>query len=191
MDTENIDSNGFRENVGIVLFNSENKLFLASRIGKKGWQFPQGGIHISESPEKAMYRELYEEIGLEESDVTIIDKTKEWLKYRLPDQYIRKDSKIYCIGQKQIWFLLRLNCDESKISLQKSDNPEFEYYQWVPYWKPVSKVIFFKRQVYNAVLAEFGRSIFKDKIPDRPKWWPGHWKKDCERDPQITNTNIN
>ena len=191
MDTENIDSNGFRENVGIVLFNSENKLFLASRIGKKGWQFPQGGIHISESPEKAMYRELYEEIGLEESDVVIVDKTKEWLKYRLPDQYIRKDSKIYCIGQKQIWFLLKLSCDEAKISLQKSDNPEFEYYQWVPYWKPVSKVIFFKRQVYNAVLAEFGRSIFKEKIPDRPKWWPGHWKKDCERDPQKLTININ
>ena len=184
MDTENIDSNGFRENVGIILFNSENKLLLASRIGKKGWQFPQGGIHISESPEKAMYRELYEEIGLEESDVMIIDKTKEWLKYRLPDQYIRKDSKIYCIGQKQIWFLLRLNCDETKISLQKSHNPEFEYYQWVPYWKPVSKVIFFKRQVYYAVLAEFGRSIFKNKIPNRPKWWPAHWKKDCEREPQ-------
>ena len=191
MDTENIDSNGFRENVGIILFNSENKLLLASRIGKKGWQFPQGGIHISENPERAMYRELYEEIGLEESDVIMIDKTKEWLKYRLPDQYIRKDSKIYCIGQKQIWFLLRLNCDEAKISLQKSDNPEFEYYQWVPYWKPVSKVIFFKRQVYNAVLAEFGRSIFKDKIPDRPKWWPGHWKKDCERNPQKTNINTN
>ena len=77
MDTENIDSNGFRENVGIVLFNSENKLLLASRIGKKGWQFPQGGIHIAESPEKAMYRELYEEIGLEESVGVIIDKTKE------------------------------------------------------------------------------------------------------------------
>ena len=79
MDTENIDSNGFRENVGIILFNSENKLLLASRIGKKGWQFPQGGIHISENPEKAMYRELYEEIGLEQNDVTIIDKTNEWL----------------------------------------------------------------------------------------------------------------
>jgi len=191
MDTENIDSNGFRENVGIILFNSENKLLLASRIGKKGWQFPQGGIHISENPEKAMYRELYEEIGLEQNDVTIIDKTKEWLKYQLPDQYIRKDSKIHCIGQKQIWFLLRLNCDEAKISLQKTDNPEFEYWQWVPYWKPVSKVIFFKRQVYNAVLDEFSRSIFNDKIPDRPKWWPLHWKKDCEREPQKTNIDIN
>ena len=131
MDTENIDSNGFRENVGIILFNSENKLLLASRIGKKGWQFPQVGIHISENPEKAMYRELYEEIGLEQNDVTIIDKTKEWLKYQLPDQYIRKDSKIHCIGQKQIWFLLRLNCDEAKISLQRTDNPEFEYWQWM------------------------------------------------------------
>jgi len=55
----------------------------------------------------------------------------------------------------------------------------------------VSKVIFFKRQIYNAVLAEFGTSIFKDKIPDRPKWWPEHWKKDCERDPQKTNNHIN
>ena len=39
MDTENIDSNGFRENVGIILFNSENKLLLASRIGKRAGNF--------------------------------------------------------------------------------------------------------------------------------------------------------
>ena len=182
MVNENIDSNGFRENVGIVLFNSENKLLLASRIRNKGWQFPQGGIYTHENPEKAMYRELYEEIGLEKDDVRIVSRTKDWLKYRLPDQFIRKDAKKHCVGQKQIWFLLELNCNESKISLHKSDNPEFEYWHWVSYWKPVSKVIYFKRQVYNAALLEFRKSIFRDIIPERPKWWPNHWKKDCERD---------
>ena len=75
MDTENIDSNGFRENVGIVLFNSENKLLLASRIGKKGWQFPQGGIDFGESPHKAARRELYEEVGIKKKDVKLISST--------------------------------------------------------------------------------------------------------------------
>ena len=57
MDTENIDSNGFR-NVIIILFAQKISFYLQAELEKKGWQFPQGGIHISESPEKAMYREL-------------------------------------------------------------------------------------------------------------------------------------
>ena len=45
MSNENIDSNGFRKNVGIVLYNSDGNVLLASRAGKKGWQFPQGGMY--------------------------------------------------------------------------------------------------------------------------------------------------
>ncbi len=65
MSNENIDSNGFRKNVGIVLYNSDGNVLLASRVGKKGWQFPQGGINLNESEDDALYRELYEEIGLQ------------------------------------------------------------------------------------------------------------------------------
>ena len=72
MNTDNIDSEGYRANVGIIISNNEGKLFLAGRIGSNSWQFPQGGILESESPTQAMYRELYEEIGLEKKDVKIL-----------------------------------------------------------------------------------------------------------------------
>ena len=45
MAKDNIDSKGFRENVGIIIGNSKCQLLLAGRVGNRGWQFPQGGIH--------------------------------------------------------------------------------------------------------------------------------------------------
>ena len=69
---DNIDSKGFRENVGIIISNSKGQLLLASRLGSRGWQFPQGGIHDGETTDEAMYRELYEEVGLHQTDVEIL-----------------------------------------------------------------------------------------------------------------------
>ncbi|SVB00966.1 uncharacterized protein METZ01_LOCUS153820, partial [marine metagenome] len=40
-----IDEHGFRANVGIILINNCDQVLLGGRIGTKGWQFPQGGIH--------------------------------------------------------------------------------------------------------------------------------------------------
>ncbi|GAL32783.1 adenosine (5')-pentaphospho-(5'')-adenosine pyrophosphohydrolase [Vibrio maritimus] len=82
-------------------------------------QFPQGGIDEGESPEEAMYRELYEEVGLTKNDVKVVAVSRHWLRYKLPKRLVRWDSKPVCIGQKQKWFLLRLDCDESKINMQR------------------------------------------------------------------------
>ena len=108
--TQVIDTDGFRLNVGIILSNKEGKLFWARRIGQNAWQFPQGGIKQYETPEEALYRELMEEVGLCEYHVNVIGCTKEWLRYRLPKRLIRQDIAPICIGQKQLWYLLRLNC---------------------------------------------------------------------------------
>ncbi|NDE56543.1 MAG: NUDIX domain-containing protein, partial [Gammaproteobacteria bacterium] len=67
-----IDRDGYRLNVGIVLCNDERRLFWARRVGMRSWQFPQGGIKRNEEPEEAMYRELYEEVGLQSEDVELI-----------------------------------------------------------------------------------------------------------------------
>ena len=111
MSNDWIDAEGFRANVGIILVNAEKKLMLGGRVGAKGWQFPQGGIDEGEAPEEAMYRELREEVGLEPGDVDVLGVTSDWLRYRLPDRYIRKNSRPLCIGQKQRWFIMRLTCD--------------------------------------------------------------------------------
>ena len=88
-----IDRNGYRSNVGIILLNSKNEVFWGRRIKQDSWQFPQGGIKAGESPEQAMHRELTEEVGLHPHHVKIIGRTRDWLRYEVPDHFIRRDAR--------------------------------------------------------------------------------------------------
>ena len=149
-----IDSEGFRANVGIILTNDQGQVFWARRIGMDAWQFPQGGIKKKESPKMAMYRELKEEIGLEPEHVELINSTDDWLRYWLPKRYIRQNKGPLCIGQKQIWYLLKLTVDETYLDLSYTSEPEFDSWKWVDFWRPVEEVISFKRQVYQQALKQ-------------------------------------
>lgn len=152
-----VDREGFRPNVGIVIANGQGQLLWAKRIGQDAWQFPQGGVDQGESPEQALYRELYEEVGLTKDDVELVGGTRGWLRYRLPKKYIRTHSKPLCIGQKQKWYLLKLVGDESKIRFDRGHKAEFDGWQWVNYWYPVDKVVDFKRDVYRRALRELAQ----------------------------------
>ena len=149
-----IDSEGFRANVGIILTNDQGQVFWARRIGMDAWQFPQGGIKKDEAPKKAMDRELKEEIGLEPEHVELINSTDDWLRYWLPKRYIRQNREPLCIGQKQIWYLLKLTVDETYLDLSYTSEPEFDSWKWVDFWRPVEEVISFKRQVYQQALKQ-------------------------------------
>ena len=185
MVNERIDAEGFRENVGIILSNHEGKLLLAGRIGSKGWQFPQGGMQPGETPEQAMLRELHEEVGLTAADVEILGATSDWLRYRLPEKYVRRGSSPLCIGQKQRWFILRFLGPEERLRLDRSASPEFDRWRWVEFWRPVNEVIYFKRRVYARALYELGPHLYPEGLPPRPRWWPRRWHavfdKDIER----------
>jgi putative (di)nucleoside polyphosphate hydrolase len=175
MSSDRIDSDGFRENVGIILANDGGKLLLAGRIGNRGWQFPQGGVLHGESPEQAMFRELNEEVGLCAADVEILGTTRDWLRYRLPEKFIRRGSRPLCIGQKQRWFILRLLGEEDRLRLDQSESPEFDRWRWVEFWKPVNEVIYFKRRVYVRALHELGHHLYPEGLPPQPRWWPKRW----------------
>lgn len=155
-----IDSDGFRANVGIVLSNKDGKLFWARRTGMNAWQFPQGGIRPDEDVEDAMYRELREEIGLLPEHVEIIASTNDWLRYWLPERFIRQNIEPLCIGQKQIWYLLKLVADEAQVDLGLSKKPEFDNWRWIDYWAPVRQVVDFKRNVYEQALKELAPFLF-------------------------------
>lgn len=159
-----IDQDGFRHGVGIILVNAKRQVFLAKRIGKEAWQFPQGGIKNEESPEEAMYRELKEEIGLQADDVQILASTRRWLRYRLPKRLVRHYSKPICIGQKQKWFLLQLKGQDSRINLAITDSPEFDSWAWVSYWYPLTQVVSFKRRVYSLAMKEFARVVLSKRF---------------------------
>lgn len=158
-----IDSEGYRLNVGIILANDMGQVFWARRAGQNAWQFPQGGIRRDETPDRAMFRELAEETGLQPDQVEVIGRTSDWLYYRLPARYVRRRSHPVCIGQKQCWFMLRLGVSDDCVDLERTNHPEFDDWRWVDYWRPPEEVIFFKRRVYRRALRELEPLLFPVK----------------------------
>ncbi|MEM7430975.1 MAG: RNA pyrophosphohydrolase [Pseudomonadota bacterium] len=182
MSNDWIDEEGFRANVGIILVDDAGKLLLGGRVSNKGWQFPQGGMLEGEDPTAAMYRELREEIGLEPEDVELLGQTSDWIRYRLPDKFVRKNSLPLCVGQKQRWFMLRLKCAGEKVRFDCCDEPEFDRIRWVEFWRPVNEVIYFKRRVYARALHELGSTVYPQGLPPRPRWWPKRWRAVFDKD---------
>ena len=167
-------NDGYRPNVGIIICNQRGQLFWGRRVNQDGWQFPQGGVSRNESLVQAMYRELFEETGLQQSHVRIVAHTKDWVRYDVPHKFIHRKSRgllrnhrshkknnmkktrVHFKGQKQVWFLLELLEDESVVNLAAGlEKPEFDQWRWVDAPLAIADIVDFKRQVYQHVLSEF------------------------------------
>ena len=164
-----LDREGYRPNVGIILVNHRNEVFWGKRIREHAWQFPQGGIKYGESPAQAMFRELHEEVGLRPEHVRILGRTRDWLRYDVPDAFIRRESRGHYKGQKQIWFLLRMTGLDTDVQLRATHHPEFDAWRWSNYWVSLDSVIEFKRGVYTQALNELSPIIFKRPEPRFPR----------------------
>ena len=162
-----LDREGFRPNVGIILLNHKNQVFWGKRIRTHSWQFPQGGIDRGESPEQAMFRELHEEVGLKPDHVRVVARTRDWLRYEVPDRYIRRDARGHYKGQKQIWYLLQLLGHDWDLNLRATDHPEFDAWRWNDYWVPLEVVVEFKRGVYEMALTELARYLPRQEQRNR------------------------
>ncbi len=165
-----LDRDGFRPNVGIILLNQRSQVFWGKRIRTHSWQFPQGGIDRGENPEQAMFRELHEEVGLFPQHVHVLARTRDWLRYEVPDRFIRRDARGHYKGQKQIWFLLQLVGHDWDLNLRATDHPEFDAWRWNDYWVPLDVVVEFKRGVYEMALTELSRFVprFDNRFEPRP-----------------------
>ena len=119
-----------RKGVGIVLINSENKVFVAKRIDnpKNFWQMPQGGVDNNEDFLSAALRELKEETSIDK--VKLIQELEGMTTYELPDNLLGLIWKGKYRGQKQKWFLMRFIGNENEINL-KTKNPEFLEWRWI------------------------------------------------------------
>ena len=170
-----LDRDGFRPNVGIILLNQKNQVFWGKRIRTHSWQFPQGGIDRGENPEQAMFRELHEEVGLKPDHVQIVARTRDWLRYEVPDRFIKREARGHYRGQKQIWFLLQLVGNDWDLNLRATDHPEFDAWRWNDYWVPLELVVEFKRGVYKMALNELSRYL---PVGDY------RWQRDFSRDEQ-------
>jgi putative (di)nucleoside polyphosphate hydrolase len=91
--------------------------------------------------------------------VNVVARTRDWLRYEVPDRFIRRDARGHYKGQKQIWYLLRLVAQDWNLNLRATSHPEFDAWRWNDYWVPLDVVVEFKRGVYEMALTELARYL--------------------------------
>ncbi len=150
----------YRPNVGAVLFNRDGLIFVARRAdfpnaegAPGGWQLPQGGIDADEDPAVAIFRELKEEIGT--ARARIIGEHPEWLTYDLPPELVGKALGGKYRGQRQRWFALRFEGEDTDIRLDLDPHPEFDAWRWAPLADLPSMAVPFKRPIYDVLARDF------------------------------------
>ena len=143
----------YRNGVGIVLLNRNNKVFVAKRIdnAKNFWQMPQGGKDKGEKNIDAALRELFEETSIK--NVSIIKEIDGTISYNLPKNLLGIIWKGKYKGQVQKWFIMKFNGDDKEINL-KTKNPEFLEWKWVDIEEITDNVVDFKMNVYKKLKKE-------------------------------------
>ena len=142
-----------RLGVGIILLNSENKVFVGKRIDNpvNFWQLPQGGVNKNENLLSAANRELKEETGVK--SVKLIKEIDNWLSYELPKNLLGKIWKGKYRGQKQKWFIMRFIGREEEINI-RTKNAEFKDWKWIDVNQLLNVVVSFKLNVYKSIVKE-------------------------------------
>ena len=138
----------YRNGVGIVVLNNENKVFVAKRIDnpKNFWQMPQGGINEGEESLTAAFRELKEETSIKK--VELIKEIEGTITYELPKHLLGVIWKGRYKGQKQKWFLMRYLGNDEEINI-RTKKPEFLEWKWVDIESITEIVVDFKLHVYR------------------------------------------
>jgi len=139
-----------RKGVGVVLLNSENKVFVAKRIDnpKNFWQMPQGGVDNNEDFLSAALRELKEETSI--SNVKLIQELDGMTTYELPNNLLGIIWRGKYRGQKQKWFLMRFIGNDNEINL-KTKHPEFLEWRWIEIDEITNFVVDFKFEIYQII----------------------------------------
>ena len=147
-----------RTGVGIALINKDNKVFVAKRIDnpKNFWQMPQGGVDKNENFFKAALRELKEETSI--TNVSLIKEIDGYTTYNLPNHLLGIIWKGKFKGQKQKWYVLRFNGNDSEININTA-KPEFLSWKWIEIDRLTDVVVDFKLKVYEQIKIELKKLL--------------------------------
>ncbi len=151
----------YRPCAGIMLANRVGKVFVGQRIDNPdsdAWQMPQGGIDEGEDAEAAALRELTEETGIAADKVTIVAKAADELFYDLPPELLGKIWGGKFGGQRQSWFLMRFDGDDSDVDIA-TKHAEFRAWRWADPDELPQLIVPFKRKLYRDIVEEFGPLI--------------------------------
>lgn len=141
----------YRSNVAFILEKEDGRILICERSDILGaWQFPQGGVDAGETLEEALFREVMEEISLEPTDYSVIERKGPY-RYEFGGGRTKKGFG----GQEQTYFRARFLGEDSLI-LAGSGSKEFRAARWIrPEQFRLSWVASMKRDVYRAVFQNF------------------------------------
>jgi putative (di)nucleoside polyphosphate hydrolase len=151
----------YRRGVGVMLLNSDGKVFVGARIDNtdEAWQMPQGGIDEGEDdPWMTALRELEEETGIAPHLVERIADCPERLKYDLPKELRGKLWGGKWKGQDQDWYLARFLGRDGDINIA-TKHPEFRTWKWIAPDQLPELIVPFKRDLYRRLLSEFAEYL--------------------------------
>ncbi len=120
---------GILYSVAAIIFNNKNEVLMFDRKGEKwetGWEFIKGAIHVGETEEQTVLREIKEEAGLD--NVEMIGKIPE-------DFWAEKPGKNGMIKIKGRIFVFKYIGGEIKLG-----EPEHVDYKWILWEEARDKV---------------------------------------------------
>jgi putative (di)nucleoside polyphosphate hydrolase len=121
----------FRKGVSAIIINNKNEFLLVNleSFEKKYFAIPGGGVEQGETLKDAVYREIKEELGIEEKHLQIVGQSDTPIRFKFKVIKMNRDGVKYG-GSERYFFGFRFVGDE-KIVIPSSG--ELRSYKWVKY----------------------------------------------------------
>lgn len=121
----------FRKGVSALIINKKNEFLLINleSFEDKYFAIPGGGVEQGETLEKAVYREIYEELGIRQKNLRIVGQSNVPVRFKFKVIKLNRDGVEYN-GSERYFFGFRFISQDSEIKLLDG---EIRSYKWVSY----------------------------------------------------------
>jgi len=153
----------YRKGISALIVNEKNEFLLVNLISfeEKYYAIPGGGLEEGETLEKTSYREINEELGIEEEYLDLVGISSNPIKYNFIVPKIKEGKKY--IGSERHFFAFRFNGSDEDIKLAQD---EVRAYKWV-HLSDLNKYLLFESQLDDTIekIKElFGNNFSHEKI---------------------------
>ncbi len=121
----------YRKGVSALIVNKKNGFLLVNleSFEEKYFAIPGGGAEQRETLEEAVYREIYEELGISQKNLQIVGQSDTPVRFKFKEIKLNRDGVEY-EGSERYFFGFRFIGQDSEIKIL---NGEIRSYKWVPY----------------------------------------------------------